>query len=191
MSYLLLIGKPTIEGLELLKELVNDFEDTVWVSTVYSAEKIREIIGKKPWVVDAFSWGMKSAEEKEFVVANPTNLNEISLAVSKVLQDVREDYILILHSISGLAIYQPIAKVINLLRVLLMKIENDKAKAIFTLISGAQERQFEVGTMMFFPNVVELSEREIRVVKSFNPDVDRGDYNANRAKEILMRLLKL
>ncbi|MFN3384411.1 MAG: hypothetical protein ACK401_05895 [Archaeoglobaceae archaeon] len=191
MSYLLLISKPGIERLELLKELADDFENVVWVSTLYSAEKLREMLGKKPWLVDAFSWGMKEAGEKEIVVSNPTNLNEISLAVSKILQDVQGNYILIFHSISGLAVYQPLAKVINLLRVLLVRIENDKAKAIFTLISSAQDKQFEIGTMIFFPNVVELFDREVKVVKSFNPDVDRGDYNVNRAKEILMKLLKL
>lgn len=190
MSYLLLIGAPGSGKLKLLREVIDDFDNVLWVSTVFSAEKIREIIGKKPWVIDAFSWGMKKAEKGEIVIANPMNLNEISLAVSNAIQNIQKDYILIFHSISGLAIYQPLAKVVNLLRALLMKIETDKAKAIFTLTSGAQERQFEIGAMMFFPNVVELHERGIKVIKSFNPAVELGEYDVNRAKEILMKLLK-
>lgn len=190
MSYLLLTGSPGVGKCKLLEKIVNDFENVVWISTIYSIEKVRERIGKRPWIIDAFSWGMREIKsEKELVVANPTNMNEISLAVSKVLQNIHGDYILILNSISGLAVYQPFAKVINLLRVLVMKIENDKARAVFTLVSGAQDRQFEIGTMMFFPNIVELLDREIRVLKSFSSDVDKGDYNVERAKEILMRLL--
>lgn len=192
MSYLLLIGDPGVGKLRLLREIAEDFENVLWVSTVFSAERVREIIGKKPWVLDAFSWGMKKAGEKELVIANPMNLNEISLAVSKILQEIGKNYFLVFHSISGLAVYQPLSKVINLLRALFMKIENDNAKAVFTLTSGAQERQFEIGAMIFFPNVVELHEREIRVVKSFNPDIESGEeYSVNRAKEVLMRLLRI
>ena len=192
MSYLLLMGSPGVGKCKLLEKVANDFENVVWVSTIYSAEKVRKEVGNKPWIIDVFSWGMKEAKEgKEIVVSNPANLNEISLAVSKVLQNIRAEYILILHSISGLAIYQPLAKVVNLLRVLLARVENDRAKAVFTLVSGAQDRQFEIGTIMFFPNVVELFEREIRVLKSFNPEINKGDYNVKMAKEILMKLLNL
>ncbi|MCS7119163.1 MAG: hypothetical protein RMH75_03735 [Archaeoglobaceae archaeon] len=190
MSYLLLLGEPGVGKCRLLEKLINDFENVIWITTVYSFEKVRERIGDKAWIVDVFSWGMKEVKsEKDLIVANPTNMNEISLAVSKVLQKIKKDYLLILNSISGLSVYQPLSKVMNLLRVLLMKIEGDKAKAVFTLVTGAQDRQFEIGTMMLFPCIVELLDREVRVLKSFSSEIDKGDYNVERAKEILSKLL--
>lgn len=192
MSYVLLLGEPGVGKCRLLEKIVNDFENVVWITTTYSFEKVRERLGGRPWIVDVFSWGMKETKnEKDIVVVNPTNLNEISLAVSKVLDRVKKNYILVLNSISGLSVYQPLAKVMNLLRVLLVKVENDKAKAIFTLVSGAQEKQFEIGMMMLFPNIVEVFDREIRVLKSFNSEVEKGEYKVERAKEILTKLLNV
>ncbi|MEM0350265.1 MAG: hypothetical protein QXR27_00935 [Archaeoglobaceae archaeon] len=192
MSYVLLLGEPGVGKCKILERIVNDFKNVVWITTTYSFEKVRERLGEKPWIIDVFSWGMKEVRnEKDVIVVNPMNLNEISLAVSKVLDKVKKDYILIFNSISGLSVYQPLAKVINLLRVLLMRVENDKAKAIFTLVSGAQERQFEIGLMMLFPNIVEVFDREIRVLKSFNLELEKGEYKVERAKEILTKLLNV
>lgn len=190
MSYLLLLGQPGVGKCKLLKEIANNFKNVIWITTTYTLERVREGLKRDAWVIDAFSWGMKKPmSERDFVVINPANLNEISLAFSKVLENIREDYFLILNSISGLAVYQPLSKIINLLRVLLVKVENDNSKAIFTLVSGAQERQFEMGIMMLFPSVVELEDRRIIVLKSCCNKFERGVYNIDNSKEILTEML--
>jgi len=191
MSYVLLLGLPGVGKCKLLKSVADSFENVVWISTTYSFESVRKGLGKKAWIIDAFSWGMKKGEsERDIVLINPCNLNEISLAFSKILEKVGREYILVLNSISGLAIYNPLQRIISLLRVLLTKVENDKAKAIFTLVSGAQSRQFEIGTMMFFPNIVELFEKEIKIIKSARSDLDKGSYEVGKAKEILIKMLE-
>ncbi|MEM1578206.1 MAG: hypothetical protein QXN34_04050 [Archaeoglobaceae archaeon] len=190
MAYLLLLGQPGVGKCKLLKEIANNFKNVVWITTTYTIERVRNGLKKDAWIIDAFSWGMKKPlSERDVVVINPTNLNEISLAFSKVLENVREDYLLILNSISGLAVYQPLSKIINLLRVLLVKVENDNSRAIFTLVSGAQEKQFEMGIMMLFPSIVELEEQRIRVLKSCYNKFERGVYSIDSSKEILTGML--
>jgi KaiC/GvpD/RAD55 family RecA-like ATPase len=191
MSFLLLLGQPGVGKCRLIESIVNNYENVVWITTTYTAEKIRKKLGDKIWVIDAFSWGPKiEIREKDYILTNPVNLNEISLAFSKVLDKIEGDYIVVLDSISGLATYNPLQKVANLLRVLITKIEIDKAKAIFTLVSGAQDKQYEIGTMIFFPNIVELFERSVRVLKSSKREIEKGEYEVERAKEILIKLLE-
>ena len=191
MSYILLSGYPGTGKCKILQEISNDFENIIWITTTYSIKNVRKMIKKNSWVIDAFSWGMGEAQDKErdLIIPNPTNLNEISLSFSKVLEKINGDYILILNSISGLAIYQPPPKIINLLRTILIKVEKDDAKAIFTLVKGAHEIAFEISLMMLFPHIIEIENEKMKILKSNNSEFEKGVYGIERAKEILTKIL--
>jgi len=191
MSYILLSGYPGAGKCKILQEISNDFENVIWITTTYSIENVRKMIKKNSWVIDAFSWGMSEAidKERDLIVSNPTNLNEISLSFSKVIEKIRRDYILILNSISGLAIYQPLPKIINLLRTVLIKVEKDRSKAIFTLVKGAQDIAFEISLMTLFPNIIEIENEKMKILKSNNPEFEKGVYGLEKAKEILTKML--
>ncbi|MCQ4153861.1 MAG: hypothetical protein NOM71_06385 [Archaeoglobi archaeon] len=191
MSYILLSGYPGAGKCKVLQEISNDFENVIWITTTYSIENVRKRIKKRSWVIDAFSWGMSEAidKERDLIVPNPTNLNEISLSFSKVIEKINGNYILILNSISGLAIYQPLPKIINLLRTILIKVEKDRSNAIFTLVKGAQDMAFEISLMMLFPNIVEIENGKMKILKSNNSEFEKGVYGLERAKEILTKML--
>ncbi|MEG9195126.1 MAG: hypothetical protein HA489_01425 [Archaeoglobales archaeon] len=191
MSYILLSGYPGAGKCKVLQEISNDFENVIWITTTYSIENVRKMIKKRSWVIDAFSWGMSEAidKERDLIVPNPTNLNEISLSFSKVIEKINGNYILILNSISGLAIYQPLPKIINLLRTILIKVEKDRSNAIFTLVKGAQDMAFEISLMMLFPNIVEIENGKMKILKSNNSEFEKGVYGLERAKEILTKML--
>jgi predicted ATP-dependent serine protease len=191
MAYILLSGYPGAGKCKILKEIAADFENVVWITTTYSIENVRNGLKREAWVIDAFSWGMKGlkAGERDVVVANPTNLNEVSLSFSKVLEKISGDYLLILNSISGLAVYQPLPKILNLLRSLIVKVEKDRAKAIFTIVKGAQERGFEISLMMFFPNIAEIEEGKLKVLKTSYSEFEKRVYGIEEAKQILTKML--
>jgi KaiC/GvpD/RAD55 family RecA-like ATPase len=191
MSYILLSGYPGAGKCKVLQEISNDFENVIWITTTYSIENVRKMIKKRSWVIDAFSWGMSEAidKERDLIVPNPTNLNEISLSFSKVIEKINGNYILILNSISGLAIYQPLPKIINLLRTILIKVEKDRSNAIFTLVKGAQDMAFEISLMMLFPNIVEIENGKMKILKSNNSEFEKGVYGLERAKKILTKML--
>lgn len=191
MTYILLSGYPGVGKCKILKELANDFENVIWVTTTYTIGNVRRGLKGDAWVIDAFSWGMGELklEERDFVVSNPTNLNEISLSFSKVLERIGGDYILILNSISGLAVYQPLPKILNLLRTLIIKVEKDRAKAVFTIVKGAQEKAFEISLMMVFPNIVEIENEKLMILKSTKEEFEKKIFSLEKAKEILTKML--
>jgi len=191
MAYILLSGYPGAGKCKILKEIAADFENVVWITTTYSIENVRNGLKRDAWVIDAFSWGMKGlkAGERDVVVSNPTNLNEVSLSFSKVPEKIKGDYLLILNSISGLAVYQPLPKILNLLRSLIVKVEKDGAKAIFTIVKGAQERGFEISLMMFFPNIAEIEEGKLKVLKTSYSEFEKRVYGLSEAKQILTKML--
>lgn len=191
MSYVLLSGYPGVGKCKILKEVAEDFENVIWITTTYSIANVRKMIKKDVWVIDAFSWGMGEIKEgeRDFIVQNPTNLNEISLSFSKILEKIKGNYILILNSISGLAVYQPLPKILNLLRALIIKVEKDDAGGVFTIVKGAQERAFEISLMMIFPNIIEIENGKLTILKSSNTQFEKGSYGFERAKEILTKLI--
>ncbi len=191
MAYILLSGYPGAGKCKILKEIAADFENVVWITTTYSIENVRNGLKREAWVIDAFSWGMKglNSGERDVVVPNPTNLNEVSLSFSKVLEKIAGDYLLILNSISGLAVYQPLPKILNLLRSLIVKVEKDDAKAIFTIVKGAQERGFEISMMMFFPNIAEIEDEKLKVLKTSYSEFEKKVCGLEEAKQILTKML--
>ncbi|MEM4945183.1 MAG: hypothetical protein QXU31_02625 [Archaeoglobaceae archaeon] len=191
MSYILLSGFPGSGKCRILEELIENFENVVWITTTYSIGNVRKKLKKDAWVIDAFSWGMGEIREgsKDVIVENPTNLNEISLSLSKVLEKIKGDYILILNSISGLAVYQPLPKILNLLRTIIIKVEKDDAKAVFTIVKGSQDMSFEISLMMLFPNIIEIENEKLKIVKSSNLELEKGVYGFEKAKEILTKIL--
>lgn len=191
MTYILLSGYPGVGKCKILKELANDFENVIWVTTTYTTGNVRRGLKGDAWVIDAFSWGMGELKpgERDFVVSNPTNLNEISLSFSKALERTGRDYILILNSISGLAVYQPLPKILNLLRTLIIKVEKDRAKAVFTIVKGAQEKTFEISLMMVFPNIVEIENEKLMILKSTKEEFEKKIFSLEKAKEILTKML--
>lgn len=191
MSYILLSGFPGSGKCRILQELIEGFENVIWITTTYSIGNVRKKLKKDAWVIDAFSWGMGEVREggKDVIVENPTNLNEISLSLSKVLEKIKGDYILILNSISGLAVYQPLPKILNLLRTIIIKVEKDDAKAVFTIVKGAQDVSFEISLMMLFPNIIEIENEKLKILKSSNLELEKGVYGLEKAKEILTKIL--
>ncbi|MDI9611208.1 MAG: hypothetical protein QFX36_07760 [Archaeoglobales archaeon] len=191
MAYILFSGYPGVGKCRILKEIAEDFENVIWVTTTYSIGNVRKELKDRAWVIDAFSWGMGEIKvnERDFIVPNPTNLNEISLSFSKVLEKIKGDYILILNSISGLAVYQPLPKLLNLLRTLIIKVEKDRAKAVFTLVKGAQDRAFEISLMMVFPNIAEIEDDRLKILKSSDAELEKKVYSMEKAKEILTKML--
>ncbi|MCS7144272.1 MAG: hypothetical protein NZ879_04555 [Archaeoglobaceae archaeon] len=191
MSYILLSGYPGVGKCKILQEIAKDFENVIWITTTYSISNVRKKLKKDAWVIDAFSWGMGELKvgERDFIIPNPTNLNEISLSFSKVLEKIRGEYILILNSISGLGVYQPLPRILNLLRALIIKIEKDDAKAVFTIVKGSQERSFEISLMMLFPEIAEIEDNKVIILKSSHEEFEKEVYGFDRAKEILTKML--
>ena len=164
MGDLLLIGEPGTGKTLLIKNILelNFFKKVVWVTTVRPSKVIRKFITNtfdgELWVIDVYTrTGRRNLDRKDIVVINPLNLNEISLAIGNALDNVVDDYIFVLDSISGLLLYHSTQRVTHILRNILGRIEEDDAAAIFTLVKNAHDIHTETAISLLFLNIIELS----------------------------------
>jgi len=191
MSYLLISGAPGSGKCELLESVIGNFDNVVWITTLSSAEFVRKRLKREDvWVIDTFTWGKKKSEsERDITVTNPLNLNEVCLAVAKVLDRIDGEYFLVMNSISGLLIYHSYQRLIHFLRTILVRIESERSVGAFTIVKDAHERNVEVSISMFFPNIIELSRGQMQIIKSSIP-LEKNVYDMEQAKEIIMKMLK-
>ena len=190
MSILLLIGEPGSGKCRMIKSIINDFDKILWITTTSSAEFVRRSVGSDPWIIDVFSWiRRKTHTEKDIVVTNPINLNEVSLAIGKALEELRSDYLLILNSISGLLIYHTPQKILHFIRNLIVRIENENASGIFTIVKDAHDKSVENSVAMMFPSIALLESGGVRFIKSIVP-IETNFLDFDRAREIVLKILK-
>ncbi len=190
MTHLLLIGQPGTGKCKILESVSNEFDNVVWITTLSSAEFVRKKLGREDvWIIDTFTWGKKNGGgERDIVVSNPLNLNEVSLAVNKVLDNIEGNYLLVMNSISGLLIYHSYQKLLHFLRAILVRVENEKSHSMFSLVKYAHEKSVEVSISMFFPNIVESEGSFIKVIKSGIP-LEKDEFGFEEAKDIIRRML--
>ncbi len=172
MGDVLIIGEPGTGKTRTIFKFLPDFKKIVWVTTIKSAEVIRRSVESKfkvdLWVVDTHTWVRRHTHtEKDVIVSNPINLNEVSLAIGRVLDLVGEGYLLAFDSISGLLLYHATQRVVHFLRNLLVRIESDRASGIFTLVKNAHDIYTETSVSMMFSNIIELERRFDSGVKRY------------------------
>ncbi|RLI77672.1 hypothetical protein DRP05_09500 [Archaeoglobales archaeon] len=172
MSSVLLIGAPGTGKCKLIHSLLPNFKNIVWVTTLSSAEFIRNQLNfyeGNLWIIDTHTWVRRETHtEMDIVVSNPINLNEVSLSITRVIDKLKDDYLLVFDSVSGLLVYHNIQRVMHFLRGLLVKTEGKGS--IYTLVRGAHSAMDETSIMMLFQNIIELNrideKRYLRIVKS-------------------------
>jgi hypothetical protein len=190
---MLIIGPPGSGKCKLLESVIGSFDNVIWVTTLSSAEFVRRRVHHNNlWVIDTFTWKEReSLTEKDIVVKNPLNLNEISLSITKVIEGLEGTYFLVVNSISGLLVYHNYQRLIHFLRSLLVKIEDDKASGAFTLIKDAHERNIEISISMFFPNIVMMERNNLHFVKTvINVDNYTLDFRSEKARELITEILR-
>jgi len=190
MSILLLIGEPGSGKCRMIKSVINDFDKVVWITTTSSAEFIRSYVNKDLWIIDVFTWiRRKSHTNKDIVVTNPVNLNEISLAIGKALEMLKGDYLLVLNSISGLLVYHSPQKILHFLRNLIVRIESENASGVFTVVKDAHGKEVENCIAMFFPSIAVIEGNGVRFLKSIVP-IESNFLDFDKAKGIIHEILK-
>ncbi len=179
MGDVLVIGEPGTGKTRFVFRFLPEFDKVVWITTIRSAEVIRRSIESNfdldLWIIDTHTWVRRPThKEKDVIVSNPINLNEVSLAIGRVLDLVGERYLLAFDSISGLLLYHATQRVVHFLRNLLVRIESDKAAGIFTLVKNAHDLHTETSVSLMFSNIIELERRfeggvtrYVKLVKTF------------------------
>lgn len=189
MTHVLISGPPGTRKCKLLEEVVNEFENVVWITTLSSAKFVRKKLGRDDiWIIDTFTWGKVERGERDIVVSNPLNLNEVSLAVNRTLDKIDGKYLLIMNTISGLLIYHSYTRLLHMIRTLLVRVESEKSHSIFSLVKYAHEKSIEVSISMFFPNILETDPNFIRVIKSSVP-LEKNEFDFQSAKDIIRRMI--
>ncbi len=190
MTHVLINGAPGTGKCKLLEAVAEEFDNVVWVTTLSSAEFVRKRLGREDvWIVDTFTWRKSMDESRDVIVSNPLNLNEVSLAINNVLDNLNNQYLLIMNSISGLLIYHTYQRILHFLRAILVRVEKERSHSMFSLVKDAHEKSVEVSISMFFPNIVETDEYGgIRIMKSSLP-IEKNEFNAEQAKEIIKKMI--
>ena len=159
MVCILLVGEPGVGKVILLLKIMRHFKNVVWVTTVRSAKEVHKIVKRDDmWVVDAYTGLNVKSHPRDIVVEDPLNLSKISVSIDLVLDEVNDKCLLIFDSISGIVLYHPIQKVVQFLRSILVKIE-DEYPGIFTLIKNAHDEHTELLIYTLFQNILEFSRK--------------------------------
>jgi len=179
MGDILIIGEPGTGKTRMIFKFLPHFRKVIWVTTIRSAEVIRKSIESQfdveLWIVDTHTWVRRASHtEKDVIVSNPINLNEVSLAIGRVLDVVGPRYLLAFDSISGLLLYHATQRVVHFLRNILVRLESDKASGMFTLVKNAHDIYAETSVSLMFSNIIELERkfedgvrRYIKLIKTF------------------------
>ncbi len=192
MTHILINGPPGTGKCKYLEDISQEFDNVVWITTLSSAYFVRKKLKRDDvWIIDTYTWGKKdSGGNRDIIVSNPLNLNEVSLAIGKVLDSMEGNYLLVMNSISGLLVYHTYQRILHFLRTLLVRVEREKSNSLFTLVKDAHEKTVEVSISMYFPNILETREDgKVSVIKSSIP-LDKSEFNAEEAKEIIRKMLK-
>lgn len=160
MGSILLIGSPGTGKTRLILKYLKYYNKALWVSTTESAPDVRKKLDNYSgdlWVVDTHTWDQKvNVTSKDIIVSNPMNLNEVSIAIGRALDNLKEGYFIAFDSISGLLLYHTPQKVIHFLRNIVVRMNSDGGGGIFTLVKNAHDIHAETSISLIFHNIVEL-----------------------------------
>jgi len=149
----------------MIYKYLSEFDKALWITTTRSADIVRREVeaafeSLDLWIVDTHTWQRRPTHtSKDLIVSNPLNLNEVSLAIGKALDNLKSNYFLAFDSISGLLLYHPPQKLIHFLRNIVVRIESENSCGIFTLVKNAHDIHTETSVSLIFSDIIEL-ERE-------------------------------
>ncbi len=189
MSSILLIGSPGTGKTRVILKYIKNYDKILWVSTTESARDVREKLKDihcDVWVVDTHTWDQNlRIDERDLIVSNPKNLNEVSIAIGTALDNLKSNYFVAFDSISGLLLYNSPQKVISFLRNIIVRINSENGVGIFTLVKDAHDKYTETAISLIFPNIIELRRiYEGNETKRFMRIIKASEYLRNEIGEI-------
>ena len=170
---MLISGEPGTGKTLLLIKLMKEFDNVVWVTTTRSAKSLRRFLkNDNVWIIDAYSGTKVKFHPRDLVISNPFNLNEVKLEISRILDQIKGETLVIVDSITGLLLYHNLQRVIHFIRGVLVKVEEKEAPSVFTLVKNAHDIHTEINLYAMFSTVIELlredkneTRRFVRVVR--------------------------
>jgi KaiC/GvpD/RAD55 family RecA-like ATPase len=152
----------------LLMKLMKEFDNVVWVTTTRSAKSLRKILkSDNVWIIDAYSGTRVKFHPRDLVINNPFNLNELRMAIFQVIDQIKEEMIVIFDSITGLLIYYGLREIIRFISSLFAKVEERQASSIFTLVKNAHDLHTIMNIYAIFPTVIELLREDNNEIRRF------------------------
>ncbi len=168
MREILLSGSPGAGKTLLLRKIIKDFENVIWVTTVRSSRSVREMLrDDRIWIVDTHTWASIKLHPRDVVISNPLNLNEVNLSISRILDRTSGKCLVVVDSLTGLLLYHNLQRVVHFIRSTLVKMEEKSASGVFTLIKNAHDVQTENSIYSMFPIVIEIIRKDNEVTKRF------------------------
>ena len=152
----------------LLMKLMKEFDNVVWVTTTRSAKSLRKILkSDNVWIIDAYSGTRVKFHPRDLVINNPFNLNELRMAIFQVIDQIKEEMIVIFDSITDLLIYYGLREIIRFISSLFAKVEERQASSIFTLVKNAHDLHTIMNIYAIFPTVIELLREDDIEIRRF------------------------
>ena len=168
MREILISEEPGTGKTLLLMKLMKEFDNVVWVTTTRSAKSLRKILkSDNVWIIDAYSGTRVKFHPRDLVINNPFNLNELRMAIFQVIDQIKEEMIVIFDSITGLLIYYGLREIIRFISSLFAKVEERQASSIFTLVKNAHDLHTIMNIYAIFPTVIELLREDNNEIRRF------------------------
>jgi len=152
----------------LLIKLMKEFDNIIWVTTTRSSKRLRRFLkNDKVWIIDAYSGTKVNFHPRDLVIGNPFNLNEVKLEISRIINQIKGETLVIVDSITGLLLYHNLYEVIHFIRSVLIKAEERKISSVFTLVKNAHDIHTVINLYAMFSTVIELLRKDNNETRRF------------------------
>ena len=168
MREILISEEPGTGKTLLLIKLMKEFDNIIWVTTTRSSKRLRRFLkNDKVWIIDAYSGTKVNFHPRDLVIGNPFNLNEVKLEISRIINQIKGETLVIVDSITGLLLYHNLYEVIHFIRSVLIKAEERKISSVFTLVKNAHDIHTVINLYAMFSTVIELLRKDNNETRRF------------------------
>lgn len=170
-GYTAKIVKEVLQGYERIcyvtisksyKSVLEKFKNEgIGCRNIYFVDAITKTVSSKPHILELLM-PAKKVKSKYFFVTNPKALIELSLAISDLLENRRNELV-VLDSVNTLMIYNENKEIMKFLHYVMAKISENRCKGIFLFAADEKKSTLVKEISLFADKVIDLRKESFTI----------------------------